>query len=362
MDDTRGDALPPVPGDLQQALNEAVYDSAGWLRALKILTEATGSSGAHYLGWSGPAAPPLNLLVGFTEADAAQYAALGGGDPEVNPIVHMGLRLPPGRFYTSDEAWPEAARRDSPLWNRYFVPRGIIQTNTIVLVREGSDNFVLNLVRGVHDGPLTEGGRALFEAAAQRWLAALRASQAMGVHAAQLAASALEKVSIGAVLFDGMRRVAGVTAEAERLLRPGGPLRIVRGRLCAADPGDDERLQAALAAALGVGARQQPASVRIRGADQDLLLRFAPLPARVVLGVEPAAVATLEALPAALTEAEHAVAQALAEGLRAADIAALRGVSVDTVRSQRKIIYRKTGASSQVELMKILRSARPSNA
>jgi DNA-binding CsgD family transcriptional regulator len=72
--------------------------------------------------------------------------------------------------------------------------------------------------------------------------------------------------------------------------------------------------------------------------------------------VEPAAVATLEELPAALTEAEIQVAQALAEGMRAADIAVLRGVSIDTVRSQRKIIYRKTGASSQVELMTILRS------
>jgi DNA-binding CsgD family transcriptional regulator len=52
-----------------------------------------------------------------------------------------------------------------------------------------------------------------------------------------------------------------------------------------------------------------------------------------------------------LTPAESDVVAALAHGQNLAAIAEARGVSVSTVRSQLKAIFRKTGTSSQVELL-----------
>ncbi|HWC64065.1 MAG TPA: helix-turn-helix transcriptional regulator [Rhizomicrobium sp.] len=53
----------------------------------------------------------------------------------------------------------------------------------------------------------------------------------------------------------------------------------------------------------------------------------------------------------ALTPAESRVALALARGAKPADIAAAHGVTVSTVRSQLKAIFRKTGTCSQAQLV-----------
>jgi DNA-binding CsgD family transcriptional regulator len=53
----------------------------------------------------------------------------------------------------------------------------------------------------------------------------------------------------------------------------------------------------------------------------------------------------------ALTSAETDIARYLAEGQSAVFIAAKRGVSVETVRTQIKAIMAKLGVSRQVELI-----------
>ncbi|HEB60148.1 MAG TPA: LuxR family transcriptional regulator, partial [Gammaproteobacteria bacterium] len=55
-----------------------------------------------------------------------------------------------------------------------------------------------------------------------------------------------------------------------------------------------------------------------------------------------------------LTHAEAAVTIALANGLNPKEIAQSKNVSTDTVRSQLKSIFRKTGTGSQVELVRLL--------
>lgn len=55
-----------------------------------------------------------------------------------------------------------------------------------------------------------------------------------------------------------------------------------------------------------------------------------------------------------LTRSESAVAEAIAAGSGPAEIAAARGVSVETIRSQLKSIYSKTGVHSQRALVSLL--------
>lgn len=56
----------------------------------------------------------------------------------------------------------------------------------------------------------------------------------------------------------------------------------------------------------------------------------------------------------ALTEAEAAIAHLTAEGMSAAEIAARRRTSVETVRTQIKSLREKTGARSQLELLRLV--------
>jgi DNA-binding CsgD family transcriptional regulator len=61
----------------------------------------------------------------------------------------------------------------------------------------------------------------------------------------------------------------------------------------------------------------------------------------------------------ALSRSESAVAVAIAEGLSTGDIADLRGTSVETVRTQVKAVLVKTGASSQLDLLRMAAKLTP---
>ena len=55
-----------------------------------------------------------------------------------------------------------------------------------------------------------------------------------------------------------------------------------------------------------------------------------------------------------LTQAETEVLQAVASGLTVAQIAQLHGVSLETVRGQIKVLFAKTGAKRQAELVRLV--------
>jgi DNA-binding CsgD family transcriptional regulator len=55
-----------------------------------------------------------------------------------------------------------------------------------------------------------------------------------------------------------------------------------------------------------------------------------------------------------LTTAEAEIAQAIANGAGLQAVATARGVSIQTVRSQMKAIFRKVGVKSQVQLVSLV--------
>ncbi len=73
------------------------------------------------------------------------------------------------------------------------------------------------------------------------------------------------------------------------------------------------------------------------------------------------ALATIDAIASlfGLTAAEKNVTLQAANGQSATEIALSRGVSVDTVRTQMKTVYDKTGQSNQVGLQKLIRDLTP---
>ena len=73
------------------------------------------------------------------------------------------------------------------------------------------------------------------------------------------------------------------------------------------------------------------------------------------------ALATIDAIASlfGLTAAEKNVTLQAANGQTPAEIALSRGVSVDTVRTQMKTVYDKTGQSNQVGLQKLIRDLTP---
>ncbi|MGH8682352.1 MAG: helix-turn-helix transcriptional regulator, partial [Burkholderiales bacterium] len=60
-----------------------------------------------------------------------------------------------------------------------------------------------------------------------------------------------------------------------------------------------------------------------------------------------------------LTSSEHSVTDLLVNGADVRGVAEFRGTSIETVRSQLRRIFLKTGASSQLELVRLAVKATP---
>lgn len=197
---------------------------------------------------------------------------------------------------------------------------------------------------------------------------ALQLGQRLGRH---VALQALDRIDAGTMVVDRSGRVMHASAPAEAILQASPDLEVRSGRLRCRSPALNDRLQAAIRAAVETAAGR-PASPPValavpREARAPLTLTVTPLrpsagglgaqrPCALVFVRDPQAPMAVEPLCQlfGLTPAEGAVAADLARGLSLDSIARLRGVRIATVRSHVKQILAKTGTHRQAELVALL--------
>lgn len=346
-----------------------------WYSALEQFAEATGSKAGQLIGLGAGAAVPFNVMTGVGEDFAAEFAAIGGGDPGVNPRVRAGADAAPLRVLTeADFITPHEYRRDAHVqevvrrWDLAYVCLSTLHRTPDMLVG-------LAVARSQRQGHIGANERECFASIAPHVRAAVRAQLALEGQGSALLAGALEALSIPAFVCDARGFVQALTPAAERLVSEGGRLQLVQGRLRASAPADAAPLEQAIdEAARG---RPQPGAplsrtvvIRSRAADLPLAVDVIALPrqrdhelafnprALVVAhtkdaGTEEAAARRSLLLQAGygLTPTEADVALRLADGNTAEAIALARAVSLDTVRTQIKAIRAKLHADNQVELI-----------
>lgn len=189
----------------------------------------------------------------------------------------------------------------------------------------------------------------------------------------------LDALPVAVWIVDRDGRLVTVNAAADALLAAGVGLLLVGGRLAAAGVSDGAALRrevhaAAAAPSAGGGVAGRVALQREPGR-QPLLLHVAPLGSRAEAGGQLAqperlvaiisvglgadegeAVADLAAI-FGLTQAESRLCRHLLSGADLAAAAARLGVSRNTVRTQLRQVFAKTGAHSQAALMRLIGGA-----
>jgi DNA-binding CsgD family transcriptional regulator len=190
---------------------------------------------------------------------------------------------------------------------------------------------------------------------------------------AVLIGAALGALGIAAFICDGLALVCAATPVAESALA-SGRIRLVNGRLSAPQHYDSADMEAAIAAAISrdLSATEptvqtivnrdlrEPASVQVLDVitlpRHPLLSSFEPRAIVVLRGGGPDRAALEPILTRAfgLTPAEAQVAARLAEGDPRETIAAQRGASLQTVRSQIKSIFAKLNVTRERELVSML--------
>lgn len=193
-------------------------------------------------------------------------------------------------------------------------------------------------------------------------------------HLAQRLGDVFERAALGDVwlgartaslTLDATGLAVRVNGAAEALLRLSDGLSLTRGRLVAGNAADHDLLRAEIGGALG---QMSPGRFASTGAfilvsrpsgKPPYALSVVPLPR--ASGRERAIVTIASSQPSisaqsleyafGLTRSEAKITSALIEGKSPEEIAGDRGVSLQTVRSQMKSIYKRLNVGSQAELV-----------
>ena len=184
----------------------------------------------------------------------------------------------------------------------------------------------------------------------------------------------LAKAEFGVIRLDRHGRILSTNIRASALLRSRGGISNVDGRLRVGNAVDDDSLQALLSRALpGSGDRKRrPGSFKVNRAYglPQLFLHVAPVgsppddfpdgAAALVLAVElrdrEHVDADLVADVLGLSRAEAHLAELLARGHKLRDIAVTTGRNYSTLRWHLQNVYAKTGVSTQLDLVDLVRS------
>lgn len=352
----------------REALSRAATGAGPWPEALIAVADYVGADGAMLLcndvGGGGSWLIGGRLDEALTPIYLARHVA--------NPTSVAAMRKGPG-VYLASELTDFAAVLNSDLGREVLAPQGI--RDVIQLVHRGitdrsrSGGIGVSLSRRqAEDGAARlqrmNRLRADIDHALDLWLSLARADLAR-----RGATAALEALPGAALILDARFHPVLLNARAEAMLerRGGGELRLDRsGRLAARLRDDDARLLTALRAACA-----EPGGVAARMILEGSIVAVSPVlagdrwlaPAAggsgvLVRCVDPsqelgASVAALAALYR-LSPAEARVLECVAAGLAAPASARRLGVATSTVKSQLAQIFRRTGARSQSDLVRLL--------
>lgn len=344
----------------------AGLDKAQWLKALGRLAEVTGSRRAQLIGVGTPHGVAFNWVTGISPEVLAEFEALDGSNPLVNPRVSAGLNAPEMAVVSEDDYDREAQFINSPSYAE-FVERADFpfgcQTN---LIKRPDLLVGLSILRSRGEGRTTRAQRRIFSTVAPYARAAAVSQLALEGQAELVVRNALEEVRAAIFLCDGLGQVRGMSPAAEALLEAGEALRLVGGRLRGASGHED----AALHQGIAQSARQpQVTLVLPAGEDRNgspLNLNIFQMPgwgwslgfsvhslivAKTSSGddVEVSKVLSVAQGGEPLTAREQVCLQLIANGLRSGAVAEQLGLANVTVELYLKNARRKLGAKTLPE-------------
>jgi DNA-binding CsgD family transcriptional regulator len=354
--------------DWDARFQDAALDPGQWLTVLQELADATGSARAELVGFGDDLAS-FNWVTASDERMLADFHAIGGGSPDVNFRIAADSGTQPLEIVHEDH-YDRARRsvvRDDYIdfCEQYQMAFGC-QTS---LLREEGGLVGLSILRSRSDGRTDEAHKRLFGRAARSAQVALRMQRAIEHQGFNLLAGTLEAMSVACVLLDGRGRAQSMTPAAETLLIGHPVIRLSEDRVTSTDPETRRQIEVALRSVLGPD-RSRHARVPIyrESPVPEIVLDIFRLPAREwAMHFAPGAIVVLrdgrlkagsEVLIGAfaLTPAEAQVALGLCQGLNREAIAAARGVSLETLRTQVKSVYQKTGCRREAELVLLVQA------
>jgi len=322
----------------------------------------------------------MSGLSGFPEEVTKRYEGPDGFIKDIR-VAHKA-NLVPGKVFREYEYVPDRVAYATNEWIRYQREAlGLYWCMSAHVSTHGLWSDYISVNRLHSRGPHTDEEKANLQAllphlarAAELHRMVSRLEERYGAVLA-----VLDKLLVGLVILDLKGRVAVANTAARSAWGAGGVLQIgADGRLHACQLRDDAALAALISrTSMTADARDQSDGGTIvvdrRGAGS-LLIEVMPIRddgfsdgdhirGTAVFILDPSSPnrISVDGLSKIfkLTASEQSVADSLVNGADVRDVAESRGTSVQTVRSQLKAIFLKTGAASQLDLVRLAAKATP---
>lgn len=352
-------------------LLEAALDAPQWGGAMEAVADACSAQVGQIISLGAQREITFNVFTGVGAGSESVAAACGLGDPALNPRLRAGLNMPLMTPVVDEQYIDEQTRRRSLTYTEFFDPNDFwFNCQAAVLRRE--DMLVrVSVTRMKREGPFDAEELRTFSELLPFVRAAARLQVALSEAGRVGRVQALDATESAGLLLNSQGLLVGASLAGEQILRTGRYLTVRNGKLEAIADGDRAVFMKRLAAALTSQAIVQPLATdtqvlhSIDGLSR-MSVEFHPLPRErslfdcgaVLLLFKPVnddrQRAELLQKNFRLTESEADVAMLLAKGLSPNNVAAQRGVSIATIRSQIQSLYSKLDIRRQVELVSLI--------
>jgi DNA-binding CsgD family transcriptional regulator len=348
----------------------AALGTSTWYSALAGFATATGSGIGELIALGPNATVPIHLMTNCDPALHADFLALRGNEPEVNPRVDAGMRAPALTVLAENDFLTPEEHRKHPHYQEFARPWDIPYICLSTLDRRDGVLIGLAVCRSEREGHISTQQRHVFAALAPHVRAAVRMQMSLETEGAKLSAGLLEALSLPAFLCNRSGIVQAMTPAAEAIIARGHSLQVKARQLIAANDLDNNALVRAIEGAANTEelASRIPRTVIVRSihrASLPLAVDVIRLPTSArefslnsCVLVVPQVGANSDSRRRALlqavyrfTAAETDVAMQVSQGQTVERIASTRGVAVATVRAQIKSILSKLGLTRQIELV-----------
>ncbi len=371
---------------LIDSINDSALDSGQWVGALTSLAYSIGAHGFNFWVYE----PKTGMI----------DSASGGLDPEyVAPYsehyYQNDVWLPPfferysaGDVMTGPELIGESAFLASEFYNDFLRPQDIRHAFGLMIENSAGCSTYMAAFRGHGQEEYSDTERQFVQHLMPHLRRAARVRRKLAglEYVVNALVEALDGLSAGVVLLDERGGILFANAQAQRILNNCDGLRCRTRELVVSDREASRRVSLAIrdAIATAQGRPQmgaQTLAIPRPSGKRPYFTTVVPVgpstasACRIRPGETPAAMVFLDdphersgefasGLQSlfGLTEAEAEVAEGLACGWSAAEIAEMRSVALQTVRRQIKEILGKTGTGRQAELVALIsRVRRPPN-
>ncbi len=240
-----------------------------------------------------------------------------------------------------------------------------------VLARDGSSVCVIEFHRWGDDKPFDEASMRAYAGLSNHLKQAIHLQRRLTAVTSQRdgAAHVLDRLPVGVVLVDGRGRAVMINRVAKELIRTAGAISIDRSGHCRAALPDESAALGDMVAEVAADLTSDNRYMLVNREDGGPALAVMATP----IGIEAAGAGRPTAMvfvcdqtrphptPAdalsqlyGLTASEGRVLENLVQGHRPEDVAADLGVTINTIRTHLKNIYRKTEAQGQPELVRLV--------